>query len=356
MEMKPNKDNNALRFPFAAAPEMGTLTDVAPGVKWLRMPLPYALDHINLWVLDDGDGWTLVDTGLNSTATRDTWAAIFAGPLKHKNVKRVIATHFHPDHIGLAGWLTEMHGVPLWATPKEMKTAHETRDLSIERIATLMTAQYTRAGLEGALADAISTRGNSYTKGVAPLPATFTAIDPAQTIAAGGLSWNVVVGEGHSPQLAALHAAVPGLLISGDQVLPGISPNVSVRFVEDIDDNPLQLFLDSLARFRMLPADTLVLPSHKLPFYGLHERIDQLTAHHHDRLDLVRRACAKGATASEVLTAMFKRKFDPHQLNFALGETLAHLNYLMATGDVVREQTAEGVDRYTCVSSPAAAA
>jgi glyoxylase-like metal-dependent hydrolase (beta-lactamase superfamily II) len=355
-----NKDNDALRFPFSAAPVPGTLTDVAPGVKWLRMPLPFALDHINLWVLDDGDGWTLVDTGINSAKTREVWGEIFAGPLKDKPVKRVICTHFHPDHIGLAGWLTEMHGAPLWVTPKEMTTARDTRDLTIARIETLMTAQYTRAGLGGALSDAIATRGNSYTKGVVPLPETFTAIDPAQPIAAGGMAWRVVVGEGHSPQLAALYAeksdAGPGILISGDQVLPGISPNVSVRFVEAIDDNPLKLFLDSLARFRTLPADTLVLPSHKLPFYGLHERIDQIVHHHHDRLDVARRACIGGATAGDVLTAMFQRRFDAHQLNFALGETLAHLNYLIAAGDVVRELTGQGVDQYTLVSSPAAAA
>lgn len=356
----PHKDNAALRFPFSAAPAPGTLTEVAPGVQWLRMPLPFALNHINLWVLDDGDGWTLVDTGLNSSTTREIWTEIFAGPLKDKPLKRVICTHFHPDHIGLAGWLTETYGVPLWITPKEMATAHDTRDLTIARIETLMTTQYTRAGLQHALADAVATRGNSYTKGVAPLPAIFTAIDPGQAIAAGGLSWRVVVGEGHSPQLAALHAATSGIghgiLISGDQVLPGISPNVSVRFMEAIDDNPLKLFLDSLARFRTLPADTLVLPSHKLPFYGLHERIDQIVHHHHDRLDVARRACINGATASDVLTAMFMRKFDAHQLNFALGETLAHLNYLIAMGDVVREQTAQGIDRYVAVSSPAAAA
>ena len=356
MTSKPhNKDNDALRFPFPAAPAPGTLTEVAPGVKWLRMPLPFALDHINLWVLDDGDGWTLVDTGINSTKTREIWTEIFAGPLKDKPVKRVICTHFHPDHIGLAGWLTEMHSAPLWITPKEMATARETHALTVAQSEPLMSAQYTRAGLQSALSDAIATRGNTYTRRVAQLPPTYLPLDPAVPIMAGGHSWRVVVGEGHSPQLAALHAALPGILISGDQVLPGISPNVSVR-IQARDDNPLKLFLESLARFRELPAETLVLPSHKLPFYGLRERIDQISAHHKDRLEVARLACVKGATAGEVLEAMFKRAFDAHQLHFALGETLAHLNYLVAKGDIVREQTAEGIDRYVAISSPAAAA
>ena len=169
-------------------------------------------------------------------------------------------------------------------------------------------------------------------------------------VTAGGQSWHIVVGEGHSPQLAAFY--VPGFLISGDQVLPGISPNVSVRDSQP-DTNPLKLFLDSLMRFRALPADTLVLPSHKLPFYGLHERVDQLIAHHRDRLEVARLACLNGATAGEVLKAMFNRDFDPHQLSFALGETLAHLNYLMFNGLITRTETRQGVDRYEAVSSVA---
>jgi glyoxylase-like metal-dependent hydrolase (beta-lactamase superfamily II) len=173
-------------------------------------------------------------------------------------------------------------------------------------------------------------------------------IDPDKSIEAGGLVWRVVVGEGHSPQMAALYAEAPGLLISGDQVLPGISPNVSVRDSQP-DTNPLKLFLESLLRFKALPADTLVLPSHKLPFYGVRERVDQLIKHHHDRLNGAREACVTGATAGEVMSAMFKRALDPHQMSFALGETLAHLNYLIATGAVVREATLTGADLYQAV-------
>ncbi len=343
-----NRDNDALRFPFAEAPPPGTLMDVAPGVKWLRMPLPFALNHINLWVLDDGDGWTIVDTGISTDDTRRLWTEIFAGPLKGKPVKRLLCTHFHPDHIGVAGWLVETLGLEMWITPGELEAARFNLALTRDKAVPLASKLYVRAGLESIVPTMMNARGEGYRGKVMPIPVKVSLIDPDKSIEAGGLMWRVVVGEGHSPQMAALYAEAPGILISGDQVLPGISPNVSVRDSQP-DTNPLKLFLDSLLRFKALPADTLVLPSHKLPFYGVRERVDQLIKHHHDRLNDAREACVPGATAGEVMSAMFKRALDPHQMSFALGETLAHLNYLIATGDVVREETPTGADRYQTV-------
>ncbi len=343
--------SGALRFPFLEAPGPGTLIEIAPHVKWLRMPLPFALDHINLWVLDDGDAWTLVDSGINTARTQELWQALLEGPLKAKPVARLICTHFHPDHFGLAGWLAEKLKIPLWITPKEWEAAGYSHGLTADESYPLMGGQYTRAGLADALPAAIATRSNAYARRVSPLPASFSAIDPARVISAAQTDWRVVIGEGHSPQLAGLYGAEPGALISGDQVLPGISPNVSVR-AGDPEANPLKAYLDSLPRFRALPADTLVLPSHKLPFYGLHLRIDQIVRHHSQRLDLARRACHDGATAGQVLAAMFPRQFDAHQLHFALGETLAHLNYLIHSGEVTRETGGTGIDRYITVGRP----
>ena len=338
--------NEALRFPFAAPPPPGTLMDVAPGVKWLRMPLPFALNHINLWVLDDGDGWTLVDTGINTAETRDLWTQIFAGPLKDKPVKRIIATHYHPDHMGLAGWLVETQHVPFWITDGEMAAARFTHALTKDVAGPAAARMYAQAGMADTVIAAASTNVGGYRSRVYALPQAITAIDPAQLIVAGGTSWRVVVGEGHSPQMAALYSDERGVLISGDQILPGITPNVSVRDSKP-DSNPLKEFLESLGRFGSLPEDTLVLPSHKLPFYGVRARVDQLIGHHHDRLDDVRAACRPGATGAEVLKALFKRDLDTHQLAFALGETIAHLNYLVFNGELTRELTPEGVYRYS---------
>jgi glyoxylase-like metal-dependent hydrolase (beta-lactamase superfamily II) len=309
------------------------------------MPLPFALDHINLWVLEDDDGWMLVDTGINTAETRALWEQLFEGPLKGKPVTRLFCTHFHPDHIGLAGWLADRHGVALEITAKEWAMACAIRETKADDAAT--AAFYARIGYPSA--DTGAAPGNTYASRVHPLPDRHTVVDPAKSITAAGASWRVVVGEGHSPELGALYCEDRGLLISGDQVLPGISPNVSVR-MEHPDANPLHDFLQSLARFRALPVDTLVLPSHKLPFHGLRERIDQIVAHHHNRLGIAKAACTD-ATAIEVLAAVFPRALDRHQIHFAIGETLAHLNYLIAAGEVERGKNAAGPDIYRAVAA-----
>ncbi len=338
--------NPALRFPFPEPPPPGSVQEVAPRVKWLRMPLPFALDHINLWVLEEDEGWMLVDTGVNTMETRVLWDQVFAGPLKAKPVTRLLCTHFHPDHIGLAGWLADRHGVVLEITAKEWHMARAIRDTKLDPKVT--AAFYARIGFP--LTDQDAVPGNAYASRVDPLPARHLTVDPADPIIAAGTSWRVVVGEGHSPELAALYSAERGLLISGDQVLPGISPNVSVR-VDNPDANPLKDFLHSLARFRDLPADTLVLPSHKLPFHGLRARVDQIIAHHRDRLAAAKAACT-GVSAMEILSAIFPRALDRHQVHFAIGETLAHLNYLMAAGDVERLENTNGPDLYRAIAAP----
>ncbi|HCX14253.1 MAG TPA: MBL fold metallo-hydrolase [Rhodospirillaceae bacterium] len=342
---------DGLRFPFSEAPAPGTLIEVVPRLHWLRMPLPYALNHINLWVLDDGDGWTVVDTGLCTSETQGLWKQIFAVPLKDKPLLRVICTHFHPDHIGLAGWLAEKYQVPLWVTEKEIKAARTTFEQNEKVMTPILTEHYSRAGLNDAIAQAVATRGNSYSRRVHRLPENVIIIDPSKLIKAAGKRWRVIIGEGHSPELAALYSEDLGVLISGDQVLPGISPNVSVRPTEP-GMNPLAKFLGTLLRFSALPEDTFVLPSHKLPFYGLQLRVEQLIKHHHERLDVARKACRLGASVSDVLKIMFERDFDAHQLHFALGETLAHLNFLVATGEI--EMVSDGeLDLYHTLATAA---
>ena len=340
---------DVLRFPFQEPPAPATLIEVAPRVQWLRMPLPYALNHINLWVLDEGDGWTVVDTGLNTAETRALWEQIFAGPLKGKPLLRVICTHFHPDHMGLAGWLAENYGVLLWVTAKEIATARSTFAQNEETMTPILIEHYRRAGLGDAAAQAATTRSNAYSRRVHPLPKNVVVIDPSKLIEAVGLSWRVVIGEGHSPQLAGPYAEDLGVLISGGQVLPGISPNISVRSTEP-GTNPLAKFLETLPRFGALPENTLVLPSHKLPFYGLRARVGQLIAHHAERLDVTRDACRPGTNVDGVLKAMFPLDFDAHQLHFALGETVAHLNYLVGTGEIERKIDG-AVDFYRTLSS-----
>ncbi len=337
----------ALRFPHAAPPAPGTLTEVAPGVHWLRMPLPFALDHINLWLLDDGDGWTIVDSGLDTPVTRELWERIFAEALGGRKVTRLIVTHFHPDHMGLAGWLTQRWQIPLWISETEWLWARMLGADEEDAFAADQLPFYRRTGLDEATVRVFAARGNQYAKRVGPVPRLFHRIADGMGIEIGGRRWHVVIGRGHAPEHACLHCPALGLFIAGDQVLPKISPNISV-WPNEPDANPLARYLESLETLRgTVPADVLVLPSHNLPFYGLDTRIDQLASHHAERLAEIEIACAAPHSTMEIVPLLFRRKLDTQQLGFAIGEALAHVHYLVDGGRLTRGERADGVNLFT---------
>ena len=339
-----------LDFPVAAAPEAGAVVPIAPGVSWLRMPLPFALNHINLWLLDDGPAWAIVDCGYAMPDTTALWERIFAEGLDGKPVGRIIVTHYHPDHIGLAGWLAERWQAQLWITEKEWLHA---RMMTGEAAAdyTQAARQFAlRAGLGETDSDLFARRHSSYRRGVPSVPASYRRIGEGSTIQIGGREWRVIIGEGHAPELACLYCEETGVLIAGDQILPRISPNVSVPPHEPQGD-PLARFLRSLAKIRTaLPPETLVLPSHNLPFRGVHERIDELTLHHEERCAEVIEACRRPASAIELVPVLFRRHLDQHQTAFALGETVAHLHYLIGLGEIECVTGGDGVYRYGTVN------
>jgi glyoxylase-like metal-dependent hydrolase (beta-lactamase superfamily II) len=335
-----------LQFPVAAPPRPGETLAIAPGVHWLRMPLPFALDHINLWLLEDGPGWTIVDTGYAMAQTKELWDRIFTDRLGGRPVTRVIVTHYHPDHIGLADWLVRRWRAPLWVTEKEWLFAR-VMSRGDEDFALSRRSFARRAGLDDAAAELFSERENSYRRGVPSVPASFQRLADGMVVQIGGREWRVIVGEGHAPELACLYCAETGVLIAGDQVLPRISPNVSVQAHEP-DGDPLARYLASLAKLRAaVPPETLTLPSHNLPFFGLHTRIDSLAAHHRARCGEVIAACGVPKTAVEMVKVLFRRALDRHQMGFALGEALAHLNFLMYEGALSRELDPDGVYRFT---------
>ncbi|OAN48900.1 MBL fold metallo-hydrolase [Magnetospirillum moscoviense] len=333
----------ALDFPFPTPPEAGAVTEVALGIWWIRMKLPFALDHINLWALDDGDGWVLVDTGVGNDETWDTWQALFAGPLAAKPVTGLICTHFHPDHMGLAGPLTEKWGVRMQATVGEWTFG---RMLMLDQGPDYVENQvehYRRCAYDDDMLAGIRERAGTYRSRIRPLPTAITAIRHGSELTIGGRTWRVLEGGGHSPEHACLWCEDANVLISGDQILPKISPIIGV-WPQEPDATPLGDFLAALERLKQLPADALVLPSHNLPFTGLHARADQLQAHHQDRLDLTLEACsAQGVTARDVLKVLFKRPLDAQQTSFAIGESLSHLHHLMEQGAIRRNDRGDGV-------------
>jgi glyoxylase-like metal-dependent hydrolase (beta-lactamase superfamily II) len=330
-----------MHYPIADAPAPGTVTAVAPGVFWLRMPLPFVLNHINLWLLEDGDGWTIVDCGFATDEARGCWEQIFAQQLGGKPVTRLIVTHFHPDHIGLCNWLCQKHNVMPWMTKSEFLQAHNVlaRGAAVDRDA--VRALMTQHGLDAPRMKWIDERENLYPRGVPGLPGAHRRLRDNERFTIGAHTWRVVVGHGHSPEHASLYCESLGLFIAGDMLLPRISTNVSV-WPNEPDSDPVGEFLTSLTRYAALPPDTLVLPSHGLPFRGLHARVDALHEHHRTRLNSVIEACRTPQTAVDVLPVLFDRKFDDHHLLFAMGEGIAHLNYLMHRGTLRRSADRNG--------------
>lgn len=337
-----------LRFPVANPPGPGETLPIAPGISWLRMPLPFALNHINLWLVADGPAWTIVDAGYATPEAMALWERIFAERLGGLPVGRIIVTHFHPDHIGLAGWLAERWQAPLWTTEKEWLHAR-VMSRGGDDFVPLRREFARRAGLDAASSELFGEQAKGYRRGVPSVPPAFHRIADGMTIAIGGRQWRVIIGEGHAPELACLHCAEIGTLISSDQVLPRISPNISVQAHEP-DGNPLARYLVSLAKLRAaVPPETLVLPSHNLPFFGLHARIDALALHHRARCDEVLAACTAPQSAVDLLPLLFRRPLDRHQTAFALGEALAHLHYLMGQGVLDRVLGRDGVNRFVRV-------
>jgi len=336
-------------------PVPGEALEIVPGLRWARMPLPFALDHVNLWLLQDNveqdgtlrAGWSLIDTGAGTDATRAAWEQLLAEGLDGQALVRLIATHCHPDHVGLAGWLCERFSAPFWTTTGEFGFMRMMAAALPGVDGPSAIPHFKRHGLrDAAMLDQMGSRRNYYPSLVPTVPLAYTRLQDDQNVTIGGQLWRVITGFGHSPEHASLYCAKLNILVSGDMVLPRISTNVSVFAVEP-DGNPLQLYLDSLGKFADLPEDVLVLPSHGKPFRGLHTRIRQLREHHVERLAEVITACAVPQSAADIVPIMFRRPLDAHQLSFALGEALAHLHKLWYDGRLTRAAGADGVLLFT---------
>jgi len=335
-----------ITYEFPERPEAGETMVVAPGMVWLRMPLPFALGHINLWLLEDGDGWVIVDTGVDVEESRNVWKKTFTEVMQDQPVKRVIVTHLHPDHVGCAGWLTAEFDVPLWMSREEyflcrILVADTGRKTPPEGV-----RFYTAAGFEPEQMEYYQKMFGMFGKYVTALPESYTRLKDGDMLQIGDHQWEVIVGRGHSPEHACLYCSEANILISGDQLLPTISSNVSVYPTEPGAD-PLADWLNSLSMLKSrIAADVLVFPAHGKPFRGAHDRLDALIAEHVDCLSKLEVSCAEPKRSVDVFPALFKSKITKHNMIMATGESIAHLSYLVNQERLTVERDTDGVDWY----------
>lgn len=333
-----------MKYLFDKQVEPGQLIEIVDGVLWLTMPLPFELDHINLYLIRAENGWVVVDTGLGTSKTKALWETIFAqldGP-----ICGVIVTHLHPDHIGLAGWIADNYNVPFYMSQTEYFTARAfgagrngaTNERDIE--------YYKRAGLDSTLIEQLTSGGNKgYSSVVSPVPISYTRLKHDMQLTFGGDTWKVIIGRGHSPEHVCLFNKEKNVLISGDHILPIITPNIGAYSTEP-EASTLEDYLTTLPQFKLLPENTIVLPAHKLPFVGLHQRVDELICHHQEHLSALGEACNKPKTLVSLLPVMFKRELSSRNMVFAVAECMSHLNYLVAKGRLKRSLNSQGIYEY----------
>jgi glyoxylase-like metal-dependent hydrolase (beta-lactamase superfamily II) len=327
----------SIDYEFADRPDPAQTQNVADGIEWLRMPLPFALNHINLWLLRDGIGWAIVDTGVGTSETRDHWQNVFRDSMGGDPASHVIATHMHPDHVGCAGFLARHFDVDFWMSRDEymmcrILVADTDKEAPEEGVRFYKDAGFTDEQL-------VSYRKafGFFGKFVSPLPESYKRLSDAEKLTIGGHEWEVITGGGHSPEHASLFDRSRNILISGDQLLPTISSNVSVWPTEPMA-NPMQDWFDSLRKLRAaVPEDVLVLPSHGKPFRGAYARIDAIIREHEVRLEALVDVCKEPHRAVDVFPALYRTKIDGRNRIMATGEALSHLHLLVKTGDLVRE-------------------
>lgn len=335
-----------LEYPFKKGwhPQPAEPFEVADGVFWLRMPMPIALDHINLWLLRDGDGWTIIDSGLDAPLCREVWDRVFAEVLTPESVKQVIITHYHPDHIGLAAWLAHRCQCRILITQGELQRYRALVDRDQESYLKEARAFIGEFGFDDSFQDLytqfFSVDDKSDDDRVQVLMCDI--IEDGSEIDIDTQTWQVVMGNGHSPEHACLFNKEKNVLISGDQVIARISSNISV-YLANRDQNPLSDWLNSCQKLQnIIPEDALILPAHQEPFRGIVPRLQQLIDDHHTQLNRLRKHSDKGATVRELTKVLFDRKLSDVETLMAASETLSHVNYLLFSGELVKQAMGDG--------------
>lgn len=335
-----------LSFPITEPPAPGRMIQVAEGICWARLPLPFRLDHVNIYLIEDVGGWTVIDTGAFDPVCVGGWEALLGGPLAGHRIKRVVATHFHPDHIGLAGWLCERHGAVLATTDTCLRATRRLLAAG-DPAASDRKDYYLRAGMDACLAASVEPETSGYARTVVPLPQAIEMVADGATLEIGGRRLRAIFGNGHADDQLMLYDADAAMLFAADQVIARITPYVGVN-PANADADTLGQFLETTRGLPHAVSDTaLVMPGHELPFHGLAARCHELLQHHAERCRRILDACAaRHCSVADLVPLLFTRPLDRTTLSFAFGEARAHINFMVARGLLTHVADEDGIERF----------
>lgn len=343
------KTQSRVQYLFNEPAEPGQVRELAPGVKWLCMPLPFGLSHINLYLLKDGDGWLAIDAGMKGDVGRETWRRVIVEHLDGLPLTGLLVTHLHPDHIGLAGWLVAEYGCKFFMSFSEYYMARTFETQAGAARDEWRDGYYARElGLPEEIVTELSGSAGGYGDYIEPVPYRFIRLSERDELQVGDYRWRVIIGRGHSPEHICLYNEPLNMLIAGDQALPKVSANVGVIGTEP-EANPMHDWLASMAKLRHLPQDVLVLPAHNAPYYGLLARLAEIESYQFERLSAALLALKQPLSAYELMPVLYKKTLRGEQLMMAVGECLAHIRYLQAEGKIKRIEQ-DGSVRYQALA------
>ncbi len=317
------------------------LRQVLPGILMFTLPVDYGIDHVNIYLIRDGEGWCLFDTGADCEAARALWLRALAGPLA-AGLTRIIVSHHHPDHLGLAVWLQERTGAPILMREEELAVAWQTHVASASDRAYCIDFMR-RHGLAPEAAQQV-VGGVLQSNMACAVPERVEPLEAGQTLHIGDHAFDVLVLGGHSIAQICLYEPRLRLLLTGDQLLERITPNIGVWPYGETD--PLPRYLDSLRIIAGMEIEH-VLPAHHRVYHAGVERAHGLVAHHQRALrKFMARLGAGGMNATELSYAVYGAQGDPLHGYLAMGETLAHLLWLARSGYVRGEETSAATRWY----------
>ncbi|MEC5425207.1 MBL fold metallo-hydrolase [Virgibacillus sp. C22-A2] len=296
-------------------------------LKLVKLDLPFRLNHVNCFIAEGENGWKVIDAGLHNKQTVKRWEDELAG----KEVTDILVTHYHPDHFGYVGALQEKTGAKVSMTKiDEANGMQSWQDASIRKL----KDNYILAGIPNEISAEMTSNTNEFTPLVTPYPEVDHYFQEGEMVNLGSYDYEVIFTPGHSDGMVVFYNKEKNMLLSTDHILPKITPNISYWFHGD--PNPLGSYLQSLDKIKKLDVD-FVIPSHGEPFYGANKRIDEIKSHHEDRLIQTVEGVRSGGTVYDTCQKLFQKKLTIHEMRFAIGETLAHLEFLRYEGNCHRE-------------------